>query len=70
MNELRVGQRIVWLSAKGRLFGEVKEIYLKKNAADDLVPWLLVSSECGTVVLCATDANVKMMHIELAEVEQ
>ena len=62
--KLEIGSKITWVSAAGKLHGEITNIVLSLNAAGQTVPWIDIASpgRSGTR-LCATDGNLKMMKV-------
>lgn len=61
--ELQIGSNITWRSAAGRLTGTIKNIVLSKNAAKDIVPWIDVETDRGSVRLCGTQMNLTMLSV-------
>jgi hypothetical protein len=62
----RVGDKVKWSSAAGILEGVIKEIILQQNGNREYVPFMLIyygSYSCA--MICATDAYIKMMKMEL-----
>jgi aromatic ring-cleaving dioxygenase len=65
MDSLSIGDKVKWVSAAGKLTGTVYNIAFSKNAAHDLVPWIMIKSDKGNkVTLCGTVNNMKMMKLE------
>ena len=62
--KLEIGNKITWVSAAGKLHGEITNIVLSLNAAGQTVPWIDVASAGrSSTRLCATDGNLKMMKV-------
>jgi len=64
--KLTVSDKIIWVSAAGKLKGTIKNIVLAENAAGKTVPWIDVvygENNCNGVRICATDSNLKMMKV-------
>ena len=62
--KLEIGTKITWVSAAGKLHGEITNIVLSLNAAGQTVPWIDVASAGrSSTRLCATDGNLKMMKV-------
>jgi hypothetical protein len=69
--KLEVGTQITWVSAAGKLTGEIVNIVLSLNAAGKVVPWIDIKSPGrSSTRLCATDSNLKMMKVQYADLEQ
>ena len=66
-----IGSVVTWNSSAGQLLGEVSKIRLDLNAADTVVPWITIERwDTGTkVTLCGTDQYIKMMKLEVVEME-
>lgn len=65
--KLEIGNRISWKCALGDLKGMVDNIVLDLNAANEMVPWLVIKL-AGTkskMRLCATESNLKMMKVKV-----
>ena len=62
--KLEIGSKISWLCAAGNLKGTVEKIVSDLNAANQMVPWLIVNTEKGNVCLCGTDSNLKMLRVQ------
>jgi len=69
MEKLLVGDRIRWTALGGTYRGEIKAIYLGKNEANQMVPWINVEYYIGNnpeyTILCASDANLKALEVEV-----
>jgi len=70
LDNIMVGDRVRWQSPVGAMRGEVKEISLKLNAKNELVPWLIIQtgsfsglSHLNQVTVCGND--LKMMKFEV-----
>jgi hypothetical protein len=62
--KLEIGNKITWVSAAGKLHGEITNIVLSLNAANKVVPWIDIKSPGrSSTRLCATDGNLKMMKV-------
>lgn len=62
--KLEIGNKITWVSAAGKLHGEITNMVLSLNAAGKVVPWIdIKSTGRGSTRLCATDGNLKMMKV-------
>lgn len=63
--KLTTGTKVRWSSAAGNLTGEIVNIILSLNGAQQTVPWIdiKVEGKRNTVRLCATDSNLKMMKV-------
>jgi hypothetical protein len=63
---LKIGSKITWVSAAGRLVGTIKNIVLAKNAADQVVAWIDVTyGDSRSVRLCGVDSNLKQLKVAL-----
>jgi len=63
--KLEIGNRITWVSAAGRLVGEITNVVLDLNAAGDTVPWIDIRSQSGgRTRLCATNSNLRIMQVQ------
>ena len=60
---LRINDRVTWSCLAGELTGNVVDIVLDLNAANQVVPWIDIKTDRTTVRLCATDMNLKMMNV-------
>ena len=67
-----IGSVVTWNSAAGQLLGVVSKIRLDLNAANTIVPWITIERwDTGTkVTLCGTDQYIKMMKLEVVEMEE
>jgi hypothetical protein len=69
---LNINDAISWTSATGSLSGYISNICLNLNAANQIVPWIDVTTfndagrEC-IVRLCATEQNLKAMCVAKIE---
>jgi hypothetical protein len=62
--KLEIGTRITWVSAAGKLHGEVVNMVLSLNAANQVVPWIDIKSPGrSSTRLCATHSNLIMMKV-------
>ena len=66
---LKIGSKISWVSAAGKLTGEISNISLDLNAAGQTIPWIdiKVNGKNG-VRLCATDDYLKQMKVQLVDI--
>jgi hypothetical protein len=65
--KLEIGSKISWKCSLGNLNGKVDQIVLDLNAANQIVPWIVIGLE-GTkskIRLCGTDSNLKMMKVSI-----
>ena len=65
---LNINDAVSWSSADGSLSGYITNICLNLNAANQVVPWIDVSTfnDAGReyiVRLCATEQNLKAMRV-------
>ena len=65
--QLKLNNTVTWSSAAGQLTGTIVDIDLSLNAAGKVVPWINVKTDRTIVRLCATDQNLKMMKVRLAD---
>jgi hypothetical protein len=67
-----IGSLVTWSSSAGQLLGEVTKIRLDLNAADTVVPWITIKRwDTETLVtLCGTDQYIKMMKLQVVEMEE
>ena len=63
--KIAIGTMVRWSSAAGVLEGMVKSIFLAPNGLQETTPWILISYGKTTAMLCGSDANLKMMKVEL-----
>ena len=64
--KLEIGTKITWVSAAGKLHGEIVNMVLSLNAANQVVPWIDIKSPGrSSTRLCATHGNLRMMKVEL-----
>ena len=63
--KLEIGTKITWVSARGKLDGEIVNIVLSLNAAGKVVPWIDIrpTGRVQITRLCATDAYLKQMKV-------
>lgn len=65
MENLKVGDTVKWVSASGKLEGKILDISLAKNAAGDLVPWIIIQNQNDyRTRLCGTVNALKMMKVQ------
>jgi len=70
---IEVGTNVRWLSAAGTLEGTVKSIKLGRNAAGDMIPWMLIEVPNFGIrkplktrlALAATQHNLSMMRVRV-----
>ena len=63
--KLEIGTQITWVSAAGKLNGEIVNIVLSPNAAGNTVAWIDVAHNGRSTRLCAIDMNLKQLQVEL-----
>ena len=62
--KLKVGSRISWVSAAGELSGEIYNIVLDLNGADQTIPWIDIKIADRTGLrMCATDEYLRQMQV-------
>ena len=63
--KLEIGTRITWVSAAGKLHGEITNVVLSLNAAGKVVPWIDIrpKNRVQLVRLCGTDSYLKQMKV-------
>lgn len=63
--KLEIGTKIKWVSAAGKLTGEIVNIVLSLNAAGKVVPWIDIRpmNRVQIVRLCGTDDYLKQMKV-------
>ena len=63
--KLEIGNKITWVSAAGKLDGEIVNIVLSLNAAGKVVPWIDIKPAGRVQItrLCATDDYLKQMKV-------
>lgn len=68
---INTGSMVTWSSAQGQLAGEVANIRLDLNAANEIVPWIVIKRwDTGSMVcLCGTGSYIKMMKLKVLEKE-
>ena len=69
---LNINDTVSWSSAAGDMEGVITNICLNLNAANQIVPWIdvkvdEVNGHDISVRLCATEQNLKMMHVTKLE---
>lgn len=68
---IKVGTNVRWVSAAGTLEGTVKSIKLGRNAAGDMIPWMLIEGPNFGIRkplktrLAATQHNLSMMRVRV-----
>jgi hypothetical protein len=64
-----IGDRVRYESAEGTIRGEVVGMYLSKNAAGTLIPWLqisrIVNNKPNVVSIAGTEDNLIMMKLQV-----
>jgi hypothetical protein len=66
---LKTGSKISWISAAGKLTGEITNIVLDLNAAGQTIPWIDIKvSGCNGIRMCATDDYLKQMKVQLVDI--
>ena len=62
--KLEIGTKITWVSAAGKLHGEITNVVLSLNAAGKVVPWIDIKSPGrSSTRLCASDSYLKQMKV-------
>ncbi len=68
--KIKIGDKVTWSSAAGQLVGNVTNIVLDLNAANETIPWMDIKDIVDTtgkahsgVRLCANDNYLKMMKV-------
>ncbi len=62
--KLEIGTKITWVSAAGKLHGEITNITLSPSASGAVTPWIDIASPGrSSTRLCALDGNLKMMKV-------
>jgi hypothetical protein len=69
--KINVGDFVTWKSFAGQLSGEVINIELADNAANQTVPWLYIKcAHTNTPIrFCAAEANLKALEVEVLSEE-
>jgi len=66
--KLKIGTRITWVSAAGKLHGEITNITLSPSASGAVTPWIDIASPGrSSTRLCALDSNLIMMKVQLLD---
>ena len=67
--KLKIGDKISWVSAAGKLTGEIHNIVLDLNAANQTIPWIdiKVNGRNG-IRMCASDEYLKQMKVQLVDI--
>ena len=69
IKNVKSGDRIKYMSAAGKIYGEVVGISLARNALDELIPWLTIAYHVGNdqrlTHLAGTEDNLTMMQFEV-----
>ena len=65
---LKIGSKISWVSAAGKLTGEITNIVLDLNAAGQTIPWIdiKITGKNG-IRMCASDDYLKQMKVMLVD---
>ena len=65
---LKIGSKISWVSAAGKLTGEITNIVLDLNAAGQTIPCIdiKITGKNG-IRMCATDDYLKQMKVMLVD---
>jgi hypothetical protein len=65
---LKIGSKISWVSAAGKLTGEIYNIVLDLNAAGQTIPWIdiKITGKNG-IRMCASDDYLKQMKVMLVD---
>lgn len=63
--KLDIGTKVKWVSAAGKMNGEIVNIVLSLNAAGKVVPWIDIrpTNRVQIVRLCGTDDYLKQMKV-------
>jgi hypothetical protein len=62
--KLEIGTKITWVSAAGKLHGEIVNIVLSPSAAGTVTPWIDIASPGrSSTRLCASDSYLKQMKV-------
>ena len=62
--KLEIGTKITWVSAAGKLHGEITNITLSPSAAGTVTPWIDIASPGrSSTRLCASDSYLKQMKV-------
>ena len=63
--KLDIGTKVKWVSAAGKMKGEIVNIVLSLNAAGKVVPWIDIrpTNRVQIVRLCGTDDYLKQMKV-------
>ena len=63
--KLDIGTKVKWVSAAGKMNGEIVNIVLSLNAAGRVVPWIDIrpTNRVQIVRLCGTDDYLKQMKV-------
>jgi hypothetical protein len=65
---LKIGSKISWVSAAGKLTGEITNIVLDLNAAGQTIPWIDIKiTGKNSIRMCATDDYLKQMKVQLVD---
>ena len=64
---INTGSMVTWSSAQGQLAGEVTNIRLDLNAANEIVPWIVIKrwDTRSLISLCGTDSYIKSMKLKV-----
>ena len=66
--KLEIGTKITWVSAAGKLHGEITNITLSPSASGAVTPWIDIKYNGNrNARLCALDSNLKMLKVSLLE---
>ena len=62
--KIKIGDKVTWSSAAGNLKGQVSNIVLDLNAANETIPWMDIKIEGHSGVrMCASNGYLKMMKV-------
>ena len=66
---VKIGDSVRWESWCGTIRGEVKNIRLDRNAAGELIPWIMIeyhrSMDTSTVELCGSQDYLSMLKFRV-----
>jgi hypothetical protein len=71
LDMVMIGDRVRYESAAGTIRGEVKSIYLAKNLANQLIPWLTIEyvsrwgGHLSTATFAGSEENLEMMKFQV-----
>lgn len=69
IKDIKAGDRVRWESAAGTIRGEIANIRLARNAANELIPWLgieyIQNNRTCYVSLCGLESYLQMMKFKV-----